>query len=59
MLEKYGATLIGANVAAIKKAEDRQLLQRCHAAIGLDVPNLRWSTTPKAGLELAGKMDSR
>ena len=38
VLEKYGCRLIGAQVDAIKKAEDRQLFKQAMLKIGLDVP---------------------
>ncbi len=37
-LEKYGVELIGANLAAIKKAEDRTLFKEAMANIGVEVP---------------------
>ena len=38
MLEKYGVKLIGAQVAAIEKAEDRELFKQAMQKIGLSVP---------------------
>ena len=38
VLAAYGVKLIGAQVAAIEKAEDRQLFKEAMAKIGLDVP---------------------
>ncbi|MBZ5557519.1 MAG: carbamoyl-phosphate synthase large subunit [Acidobacteriia bacterium] len=38
-LEKYGVKLIGASIAAIRIAEDRQLFKSAMREIGLDVPN--------------------
>ena len=38
ILEKYGVKLIGANLAAIKKAEDRQEFRAAMQKIGLAVP---------------------
>ncbi|SMO53593.1 carbamoyl-phosphate synthase large subunit [Balnearium lithotrophicum] len=38
ILEKYGVELIGANVEAIKKAEDRELFKEAMLRIGLEVP---------------------
>jgi carbamoyl-phosphate synthase large subunit len=38
VLKKYGVQLIGANEAAIAKAEDRELFKRAMLKIGLDVP---------------------
>ncbi len=38
ILEKYNVELIGANIEAIKKAEDRQLFQNAMDKIGLETP---------------------
>ena len=38
ILEKYNVQLIGANIAAIKKAEDRLYFKDAMQKIGLDVP---------------------
>jgi carbamoyl-phosphate synthase large subunit len=38
VLEKYGVEMIGANAAAIKKGEDRQLFKEAMLKIGLDMP---------------------
>ncbi|HLK85944.1 MAG TPA: carbamoyl-phosphate synthase large subunit [Candidatus Binataceae bacterium] len=38
VLERYGVELIGAKLAAIKKAEDRDLFKQAMIAIGLEVP---------------------
>ncbi|MEZ4330150.1 MAG: carbamoyl-phosphate synthase large subunit [Myxococcota bacterium] len=38
VLEKYGVQLIGANLEAIHKAEDRQLFRAAMERIGLDMP---------------------
>ncbi len=39
VLERYGVELIGAKLAAIKKAEDRDLFKHAMIAIGLEVPD--------------------
>ena len=56
MLEKYNATLIGANVAAIKKAEDRLFFKDAMQKIGLDVPKSALVNNSKDGIEFAGKI---
>src|ERR1700751_1498376 len=56
VLEKYNATLIGANVAAIKKAEDRLFFKDAMQRIGLDVPKSELVNSSKDGLEFAGKI---
>ena len=56
VLEKYNVTLIGANVAAIKKAEDRLFFKDAMQKIGLDVPKSALVNSTKDGLEFAGKI---
>src|SRR5712672_65965 len=56
VLEKYNAILIGANVAAIKKAEDRLFFKDAMQRIGLDVPKSALVNNTKDGLEFAGKI---
>src|SRR5271154_1005819 len=56
VLEKYNVTLIGANVTAIKKAEDRLVFKDAMQKIGLDVPKSALVNNVKDGLEFAGKI---
>ena len=56
VLEKYNAQLIGANIAAIKKAEDRLFFKDAMQKIGLDVPKSALVNNLKDGLEFAGKI---
>jgi carbamoyl-phosphate synthase large subunit len=56
ILEKYNVTLIGANVGAIKKAEDRLFFKDAMQKIGLDVPKSLLVNNLKDGLEFAGKI---
>src|SRR5450631_901369 len=56
ILEKYGVQLIGANIAAIKKAEDRLFFKDAMQKIGLDMPKSSLVTNLKDGLEFAGKI---
>src|SRR6266852_2728521 len=56
ILEKYDAILIGANVRAIKKAEDRLFFKDAMQKIGLDVPKSALVNNTKDGLEFAGKI---
>jgi carbamoyl-phosphate synthase large subunit len=56
ILEKYGVQLIGANIAAIKKAEDRLFFKDAMQKIGLDVPKSLLVNNLKDGLEFAGKI---
>jgi carbamoyl-phosphate synthase large subunit len=55
-LEKYNVQLIGANIAAIKKAEDRLFFKDAMQRIGLDVPKSALVNNLKDGLEFAGKI---
>src|SRR5437762_1168200 len=56
VLEKYNAQLIGANIAAIKKAEDRLFFKDAMQKIGLDVPKSALVNNLKDGLEFAAKI---
>ena len=56
ILDKYGVQLIGANVRAIKKAEDRLVFKDAMQKIGLDVPKSALVNNLKDGLEFAGKI---
>src|SRR5205814_2449802 len=57
VLEKYGVELIGANLRAIKKAEDRLLFKDAMSRIGLDVPRSALVNNLNDGLEFTGKLD--
>src|ERR1700716_1917760 len=56
ILEKYDVQLIGANVGAIKKAEDRLFFKDAMQRIGLDVPKSALVNNTKDGIEFAGKI---
>src|SRR6202011_616567 len=56
VLEKYDVQLIGANVGAIKKAEDRLVFKDAMQKIGLDVPKSALVNNTKDGIEFAGKI---
>jgi carbamoyl-phosphate synthase large subunit len=56
VLDKYGVQLIGANIGAIKKAEDRLYFKDAMQRIGLDVPRSALVNNLKDGLEFAGKI---
>src|SRR5271156_6154970 len=56
VLEKYNVQLIGAQISAIKKAEDRLFFKDAMQKIGLDVPKSALVTNLKDGLEFAGKI---
>jgi carbamoyl-phosphate synthase large subunit len=52
VLARYGVELIGANIAAIEMAEDRQQFKEAMQAIGLTVPQSATVTTPAEAGEL-------
>src|SRR5437868_6629079 len=56
VLDKYNVQLIGANIAAIKKAEDRLFFKDAMQKLGLDVPKSALVNNLKDGLEFAGKI---
>src|SRR5881409_3118767 len=56
VLDKYNVQLIGANISAIKKAEDRLFFKDAMQRIGLDVPKSALVNNLKDGLEFAGKI---
>jgi carbamoyl-phosphate synthase large subunit len=56
ILEKYGVSLIGAQLGAIKKAEDRLLFKDAMTRIGLDVPKSALVNNLKDGLEFSAKI---
>src|SRR5215813_819320 len=56
VLEKYEVQLIGANIGAIKKAEDRLFFKDAMQKIGLDVPKSALVNNLKDGLEFSGKI---
>src|SRR5881394_3692873 len=56
VLEKYGVELIGANLRAIKKAEDRLLFKDAMTRIGLDVPKSALVNNLRDGLEFSEKI---
>ena len=56
VLEKYNVQLIGAQLGAIKKAEDRLLFKDAMTAIGLDVPKSSLVNNLKDGLDFSSKI---
>ncbi len=56
VLEKYGVELIGANLQAIKKAEDRLLFKDAMRKIGLDMTQSQLVNNIEAGLEFADRI---
>ncbi|HVY94495.1 MAG TPA: carbamoyl-phosphate synthase large subunit [Bryobacteraceae bacterium] len=53
ILERYGVELIGANVSAIKKGEDRLLFKDAMRTIGLETPYSQLVTDVEGGLAFA------
>jgi carbamoyl-phosphate synthase large subunit len=53
ILERYGVELIGANVSAIKKGEDRLLFKDAMRKIGLDTAHSQLVTDVEGGLAFA------
>ncbi len=53
VLDRYGVELIGANVQAIKKGEDREAFQAAMKKIGLEVPRGRMVKSLEEGLAFA------
>ena len=56
VLEKYKVELIGAQLEAIKMAEDRLLFKDAMIKIGLDVPKSALVNNLKDGLDFSGKL---
>ncbi|HYL91722.1 MAG TPA: carbamoyl-phosphate synthase large subunit [Alphaproteobacteria bacterium] len=56
VLEKYNVELIGAQLRAIKMAEDRLLFKDAMARIGLEVPRSALVNNLKDGLDFSGKI---
>ena len=56
VLEKYGVILIGAQLEAIKKAEDRLLFKDAMTRIGLDTPRSVLVNNLKDGLDFSTKL---
>lgn len=53
VLKKYGVELIGADIKAIKKAEDRSLFKEAMIRIGLDIPKSNKAYDLKQALKVA------
>jgi carbamoyl-phosphate synthase large subunit len=56
VLDRFDVQLIGANIGAIKKAEDRLFFKDAMQRIGLDVPKSALVNNLKDGLEFSGKI---
>jgi carbamoyl-phosphate synthase large subunit len=56
VLEKYGVELIGASIAAIEKAEDRDRFRRAMGRIGLRIPRSGIATTLEEAHRVAAEI---
>ena len=56
ILKKYKVEVIGANIKAIKKGEDRQLFKAAMKKIGLDLPKSDQAYNLKKAVAIAGKI---
>src|SRR3974390_1209199 len=56
VLERYGVELIGANIDAIKRAEDRLLFKDAMRKIGLDTPQSQLVNSIEKGLAFAARI---
>src|SRR5262245_4281403 len=56
VLEKYGVELIGANIDAIKKAEDRLMFKDAMRRIGLETPQSQLVNNVEDGIEFAARI---
>jgi carbamoyl-phosphate synthase large subunit len=56
VLDKYKVETIGANIKAIKKAEDRKLFKKAMQKIGLDLPRSGRAYTLPEACRVAGKI---
>ena len=56
ILEKYGAQLIGAQLGAIKKGEDRLLFKDAMTKIGLEVPKSSLVNNLRDGIDFSSKI---
>ncbi len=56
VLDRYGVELIGAKLAAIKKAEDRELFKEAMEKTGLEVPRSAYVGSLKEGLDAVDRV---
>jgi carbamoyl-phosphate synthase large subunit len=57
ILERYGVEMIGANLQAIKKAEDRDLFKEAMRRIGLDLPRSGYARNMRDALRIQKRLD--
>ncbi|AKG90941.1 carbamoyl-phosphate synthase, large subunit [Geoglobus ahangari] len=56
VLDKYGVKLIGANIEAIKKAEDRDLFRKAMENVGIEVPRSEIANSVREALDIADEL---
>lgn len=56
ILQKYNVKLIGSNIEAIRKAEDRELFKKAMEKIGLKVPQSEYVKSIEEGISFAEKI---
>ncbi|MGB9773951.1 MAG: carbamoyl-phosphate synthase large subunit [Bacteroidota bacterium] len=56
VLTRYGVELIGANLQAIRKAEDRRLFQAAMEHAGVEIPRGKFVKTIEEAIEAAGEI---
>ncbi len=56
VLDRYGVKLIGANIEAIKKAEDRDLFRKAMENVGIEVPRSEIANSVGEALDIADEL---
>ncbi|WP_457591619.1 carbamoyl-phosphate synthase large subunit [Geoglobus sp.] len=56
ILDKYGVKLIGANIEAIKKAEDRDLFRKAMENVGIEIPRSEIASSVREALDIADEL---
>lgn len=56
VLDRYGVRLIGANIEAIKKAEDRDLFRKAMENVGIEVPRSEIANSVREALDIADEL---
>ncbi|HEY7046513.1 MAG TPA: carbamoyl-phosphate synthase large subunit [Jatrophihabitantaceae bacterium] len=59
VLERYGVELIGADIEAIQRGEDRQRFKEIVRSVGADVPDSKVCHTLDEAIEFAATVDNR
>ena len=56
ILDKYGVKLIGANIEAIKKAEDRDLFRKAMENVGIEIPRSEIANSVREALDITDEL---